>query len=150
MNRLSMGESEFKALAHIAGGLDFFSPFKGDELNTLLSHIQLYAYSAKEVIFRRGDPADALYIIQEGQIRILMNKHWIWLIRKEVRLAPGNLFCEMALLENRPHSARAIAAQPTKLFVLLRPDFEALMQRNPTFAEGMRWVVSRRKFEDSH
>ena len=145
-----MGEAEFKALAHIAGRLDFFSPFKGKELDTLLSHIQLYAYSAGETIFRRGDPAEAFYIIHEGEVRILLNKHWLWLIRKQARLGVGDLFGEMALLEDRPRSARAVATGPTKLFVLLRPDFDALMQRNPTFAEGMRLVASRRKFEDSH
>jgi CRP/FNR family cyclic AMP-dependent transcriptional regulator len=150
MNRLTMGEAEFKALAHIAGRLEFFSPFKGDELDKLLSHIQLYAYAAGEPIFRRGDPAEAFYIIHEGHIRILLNRHWLWLVRKQARLGPGDLFGEMALLENRPHSAKAVAAGPTRLFVLLSPDFNALLQRNPTFAEGVRWVASRRKFEDAH
>jgi CRP/FNR family cyclic AMP-dependent transcriptional regulator len=150
MNRLTMGADEYKALAHIAGRLDFFSPFKGEELDKLLSHIQLYGYGAGETIFRRGEPSEAFYIIHEGQIRILMNRHWLWLMRKQARLGPGDLFGEMSLLERRPHSNKAVAVGPTKLFVLLTPDFDALMQRNPAFAEGMRWVASRRKFEDSH
>jgi len=147
---LTMGEAEFGALAHIAGRLAFFEPLKGAELEKLLSHIQLFAFKAGETIFKKGDSADALYIIYEGQVRILMNRHWLWLIRREARLAPGNLFGEMALLEKRVRSAKAVAVQPTKLFVLLRADFDALMQRNPLFAEGMRWVAERRKFEDSH
>ena len=47
------------------------------------------------------------------------------LIRKMTRLGAGELFGEMALLDNRPHSATAKAELPSKLFVLLRADFDA-------------------------
>ena len=150
MQPLTMGETEFRALARIAARLEFFTPLKGQELDTILSHIKLYGYRAGETIFQRGSPSDAFYIIYEGQVRILMNRHWFWLIRRQARLEAGNLFGEMGLLEGRARSATAVASQPTKLFVLLQVDFEALMQRNPAFAEGMRWVASQRKFEDSH
>jgi CRP/FNR family transcriptional regulator, cyclic AMP receptor protein len=144
-----MGEAEFKALARIAGRLEFFSPLKGEELDRLLSHIQLYGYGKGESIFKPGDSAEAIFIIYEGQIKIPMNKHLLWLIRKQARLGPGDVFGEMAILENRPRKLKAVATQPTKLFVLLRPDFDALMNRNPVFAEGIRFIASRRRFEDS-
>ncbi len=145
-----MGPAEYNALAHITGRLEFFAPLKGSELETTLSHIQLFGFSKGETIFKKGSLADAFYIIHEGEVRILMNAHWFWLLRRQARLAPGNIFGEMALLENRPHSATAVTARPSKLFVLLRADFDALLLSNPAFAEGMRWVAARRKFEDTH
>jgi CRP-like cAMP-binding protein len=150
MHRLTMGKADYEALAKTAGHLEFFTPFKGEELDLLLSHIQLYKFEAGESIFKRGQTTEALYIIYEGQVRILLNQHWFWLIRKQARLEPGNLFGEMSLLEKKPHSAAAVAAKPTKLFVLFRDDFDMLVQRNPVFAEGIRLVASRRKFEDAH
>jgi CRP/FNR family cyclic AMP-dependent transcriptional regulator len=150
MKHLTMEKADFAALAHIAGRLEFFTPFKGAELDILMSHIQLYAFDAGETIFKKGQPSDALYIIYEGQVRIPLNRHWLWLIRKSATLKPGNLFGEMSLLDARPHSATVTATQPTKLFVLLRRDFDLLLERNPLFADGMRLIADRRKFEDTH
>lgn len=150
MNRLTIEKTDFDALAHIAGRLEFFTPFMGAELEMLLSRIQLYGFNKGETIFKKGESADAFYILYEGRVRVLLNPHWLWLIRKQAHLEPGNIFGEMALLESRPRSATAIATQPTKLFVLLRKDFEMLVQRNPVFADGMRLLASRRKFEDTH
>src|SRR5258706_3461924 len=116
MQKLKMGEAEYKNFAHIAGQLDFFAPLKGGQLDALLSHIQLYAFARGETIFKKDDPSDALYIIHEGIVTIRFNRHWIWFVRRVARLGPGNLFGEMSLLENRPHSAPAIAEKDVKLF----------------------------------
>lgn len=150
MKKLPMGEVEYKSLAHIAGDLEFFTPFKGAELEQLLSHIQLYSFAPGETVFKKGGPPDAFYIIHEGRVTIRFNPRWIWFIRKVATLGPGNLFGEIALLERRPHSATAVTEEGAKLFVLLREDFESLLKRNPAFEKGVRWIASKRKFEDSH
>ena len=139
----------YRSLAHTASQLDFFSTFKGVELDSILSHIQLYAYGRGETIFKKGDPPNALYIVHEGEIVIRLSR-WYALIRKAALLGPGNLLGEMGLLDNRPRRAAAIARSDAKLFVLLRSDFEDLLQRNPAFAAGVRWLADRRRFEDDH
>src|ERR1019366_7277296 len=150
MNQLTIEKADFAALARIAGHVDFFTPFKGAELEIMLSHIHLYGYSKGETIFKKGQAPDAFYIVYEGRVRIRLNPRWFAIMHKQAILNPGNLFGEMAILENRPRSATAIATQPTKLFVLFRKEFDMLVQRNPLFADGMRLLAERRKFEDAH
>jgi CRP-like cAMP-binding protein len=145
-----MGEAEYRSLARIAGQLDIFAPLKGAQLDALLPRIRLYAFAPGEVIFKKGDLPDALYIIHEGSVTIRFNPRWIWFVRKVARLGPGNLFGEMALLEDRPRSAPAVAEKDVKLFVFLRQDFEALMRQNPVFAEEMRLIAAQRKFQTAH
>jgi CRP/FNR family cyclic AMP-dependent transcriptional regulator len=150
VKKLEMGEAEYKGLARIAGQLDFFAPLKGAQLEKFLSHIQFYSFAKKEVVFKKGDSPEAFYVIYEGGVTIRFNPGWIWVKRKIARLGPGNLFGEMALVENRPRAAVAFATEVTKLFVFLREDFEALMRQNPIFAEEIRLIIARRKFEATH
>src|ERR1035437_1675013 len=128
-NRLKMGDAEYRGLAHMAGSLEFFAPFKGNDLDLLLSHIQLYDYAQGETIFKPGEQARALFIIYRGKVQITLKRTWLRFFRRPVRLEPGNLFGEMALLEERTHSAHAVTATPSQLFVLLKPDFQVLLDR---------------------
>jgi CRP/FNR family cyclic AMP-dependent transcriptional regulator len=150
MKKLPKGEVEYSSLANIAARADIFKPFKGDALERLLSHIQLCGFDPGEVIFKRASAPDAFFIILEGHVKIVLKPRFfgLWGAGRAVILGPGKFLGEMALLENRPHSATAIAQDAVKLFIFLRQDFETLLQQNPSFAEEVRYIASQRKFED--
>ena len=150
MERLVIGAVEFQSLAHIIHLIDIFKPFKGEQLDKILAHILLFVYKPGEVVFKRGAPAEAFYIIHEGTVKLLFKSGMFWLWRKRAFLGPGNIFGEMALLENRPRSATAVTKTGAKLFVILRPDFEALVRLNPAFAEEIRQIAAVRQFQTSH
>jgi CRP/FNR family cyclic AMP-dependent transcriptional regulator len=147
MKRLEIGEAEYKSLAHAAGRVDFFAAFTGAQLEPLLSRIRLYAYEPGEVVFNKGGPADAFYIIHEGRVAVVFNSRWFWFVRKITILGPGNFFGEMALLDDRPRSATVVVREAATLFVLLKQDFDAVVRQNPAFAEHIRWISAQRKFE---
>lgn len=150
MQKLTMGEAEFRNLAHAVGGLELFASFKGAELDLLLAHVQLFEFSSGETIFTKGQRPDAFYIIDQGRVAIRFKSGLFWLFRKVRVLGESNLFGEMALLENRPHSGTAIARGRVRLFVVLREDFEKIVRSNPAFAQHMRWIASNREFEKRH
>jgi CRP/FNR family transcriptional regulator, cyclic AMP receptor protein len=147
VQRVDMQEADFRNLAHAAAGVDLFKPLKGGQLDSLLSHIRLYSCEAGEVIFRKGDTADAFYIIESGQVGLIFRSLWFWLWRRVTRLGPGQIFGEMALLDQAPRSATVIAREPTRLFVLLKSDFDEVLRQNPAFAAELREIVELRKFE---
>ncbi len=150
MQNLRIGEKEFRGLAHIVRELEFFRSFNGGQVDQILSHLQLYAFNRGETIFKKGDAPVAFYMIFEGRVRIHLGYRMWGLFKKMVHLRRGDMFGEIALVENRPHSGTATAELPTQLFVLLRDDFENLLKADPEFADLMKFVVSRRKFETSH
>ena len=150
MKKLPMQEAEFRGLARIARRLEFFRTYKGDQLETVLAHIQLYAFDRGETIFKGGEASDAFYLIYQGSVRIKLKSRFWGLIRTFAQLGSGDLFGEMGLLEHRKRTGTAIAVEPTTTFVLLREDFDKLVKTDPDFADLMQFISSRRKFETSH
>lgn len=150
MESLPLTQADYANLARIAARLAFFSPFKGSQLDSLLNRIELHEFKAGETIFRKDDPSDALYIINEGKIVIRLGTQWLWLLRKVAHLGAGDIFGEMGLLDNIARSGTAVAETQARLFVFLRKDFDLLMRENPIFAEGMRLVSEKRKFVRAH
>ena len=145
-----MGEAQFRGLVHTTRNLDFFRSLTGAQVDRLFSHIQLYVFDKGETIFKKGDIPGAFYIIYGGRVRIFLGHRFWGLLKKMVHLKAGDMFGEMALIENHPHTGTATAEGTTQLFVVLRDDFHSLLKGDPEFADLMKFVVSRRKFETAH
>ncbi|NLK46685.1 MAG: cyclic nucleotide-binding domain-containing protein [Treponema sp.] len=82
-------------------------------------------YPQGAMIFAESQSGQDMYIIQEGQVKITKI-----IDTKEVVLAvlkKGDFFGEMALLENLPRSASAIAHEKCKLMVINRKNFDQLV-----------------------
>ena len=87
-------------------------------------------YQPDESIFREGDPGDALHTIVRGRVRIVIVSDE----GREVILATlgrGDSIGELALLDGRPRSASAIAAEPTTTMRVAREDFRRWLTERP-------------------
>lgn len=86
-------------------------------------------YKDGEVIFNDGDVGDTMYIIYEGAVRIFKEVEG----RRTtlVTLKEGDFFGEMAIIENKPRSAGAMAKGDTRLIELNRDIFEEQIKTNP-------------------
>jgi len=67
------------------------------------------AYNAGDVIFRQGDKAEELFVIQSGTVEIRLGNRLL------DTLPERSIFGEMALIDGAPRSATAIAATDVKL-----------------------------------
>lgn len=72
---------------------------------------------AGEILFQHGDPADAMYIIGTGQMRIYVDNHEI------ARIQEGDAIGEVAILDGRPRTAGAQALTDCRLLVIYAQDF---------------------------
>lgn len=108
-------------------------PFKNFSKNTMKNFSRLIhhrVYSANEIIFTQGDPGIALYIIQEGEVKII--KHSETGIEYELaQFSRGDFFGELALLDNDVRSATAIATKDSKIEVIFKPDLDYFIENNP-------------------
>jgi CRP/FNR family transcriptional regulator len=103
-------------------------------------------YRAGEVVYRMEDPADAIYFVKTGLIKI--SKYFP--SGKEAILAvlgQYDVFGELLLTpeERRPHQAEAI--EKTTLIVLPRPELERLLETRPKLALKFIQVMAARLFE---
>ncbi|HEY1958465.1 MAG TPA: cyclic nucleotide-binding domain-containing protein [Polyangiaceae bacterium] len=115
-----------------------FEDMPGQELRRVAEILGGVEVASAEIIFKKGDPGDALYIVRRGGVSIKDGA-------VELSLAKaGDFFGELALLDNEPRSADAIAAEDTSLAKLPGADFRELMARRPQIQERVLRVIVRR------
>lgn len=84
--------------------------------------------TAGETIFNAGDKGDFMYVVQEGEIEIVLNG------RHVETIGPGGIFGEMALIDNHPRSASAIAKTDAHIVPIDEKRFNFMVQQTPYFA----------------
>ena len=90
----------------------FFSSFSPEEISLLLFCSERVKCAKGAEIFKEGDIGTQFYAILKGKVDI----------RKEAsgrilaQLGPGEVFGEMAVLDNQPRSATVVAATAVELF----------------------------------
>lgn len=93
---------------------------------------------AGTIIFRHGDPGDAMYAVLDGAVAI-QNEN---VLLEEI--PAGGIFGEMALVDGAPRSADAVAMTAVKLARIDEARFMTLAQYNPYFTlEILRVTVAR-------
>ena len=95
-------------------------------------------FNAGDVIFKQGDPAQELFIIQSGEVEIRLGN------RVLETLPQYSIFGEMALIDSAPRSATAIAASDAKLVPVNEKQFLFLISNTPYFALNVMRVMARR------
>ena len=98
-----------------------------------------------EILFSEFEPGDAFYLIQSGRVQIvkIMGD-----IEKTIDvLQPTEVFGEMAILEDSPRSATAIALDQVKVLEFNRANFEVLMMGNPQIALKLLKLFTKRIYD---
>jgi CRP-like cAMP-binding protein/Fe-S-cluster-containing hydrogenase component 2 len=112
------------------------SPFVRTELAGLL---QPHHCERSELIIYEGEPGDALYIIESGQVVVEHDGQFI------AHLDEGDFFGEMSLLAEKPHNADIRAVTPATVLALPVGDFMRLLHDQPSLAAQLDQVVERRR-----
>jgi len=108
------------AAARALAATPLFAGMPSDALQDLVAKLQLVSLEVGELLFREGDPSDALYVIVEGELSVQAEGP----PRVETsRLAAGTFIGEVALMTDQPRSATVICVQPAEL---LRIDRQTL------------------------
>ena len=104
-----------------------FSTLSNRELDSIDRIMYRREYAAGETVFHQGDPGIGMYIIQNGVICIVQMpaEHLL------AELNAGDFFGEIALLNETPRSASAIAKTDCILLCVSQPDLLGLFRRNP-------------------
>jgi len=98
-----------------------------------------------EMIFSEFEPGDTFYLIQSGRVELVKI---IGDIERTLDiLNPSEMFGEMAILENSPRSATAIALDVVKVLEFNTQNFEILMMGNPQIALKLLKMFSKRIYD---
>jgi CRP-like cAMP-binding protein len=95
-------------------------------------------YEAGDTIFEKGEPGDVMYVVIEGQVGITIEDKVI------ETLEEGDIFGEMAIIDDSPRSARASALTPCKLVPIDQKWFTYMIRQTPFFAVQVMSVMAER------
>jgi CRP-like cAMP-binding protein len=112
--------------------LPHFGELPDKTLRRLAEVMEEVRFRKNTPIFQEGETSTAVYIVKEGAVAVTHRQNG-----QEASIAmlgPGDFLGEMALIENRPHFATAVAAEVnTRLLVIPREDFQKLITAEPEF-----------------
>ncbi|MFZ4621051.1 MAG: DUF1003 domain-containing protein [Bacteroidota bacterium] len=111
---------------------------------SLVSLWRMKTVKAGEVLFRKGEPGSSMFVIEDGEIEILLP---VDPPVNEVRLSilkEGEFFGELSLFADTPRTATARALVETKLVEMQRGDFITFMMERPSIAVSMLGEMAKR------
>jgi CRP-like cAMP-binding protein len=106
---------------------------------SLFNKIEKYqSFAPGQTIFQQGEPGDRMYLVAEGRVDILLDEKILETVE------PGGILGELALIDNKPRSAKAIAQTACQLAPIDQAHFLSLIQHTPLFAIQVMRVMADR------
>jgi len=96
------------------------------------------AFKAGQTIFDVGENAEMMYIVVEGEVEIRLNERVLQTVGEQ------DVFGEMALIDDRPRSAKAVAKTDCRLAGIDKDHFLVLVEKNPDFALEVMEIMAER------
>lgn len=96
-----------------------------EQLDAIVGAGELETFGPGEVVVVEGSLGDALYLVLTGQVEVAKSGHAL------ARLAAGDFFGEMALVEPAPRSATVTAIEPAFLYRLPFVQLQGLLRDDP-------------------
>lgn len=113
--------------------VSLFQAVNDRDLSSLAERTRRRQLDTGRIVFKEGAPADSLYVVLSGSVKIFINDE----SGKEVVLdtkKAGQYFGEM-MLDYRPRSASILTLEPSEFGVISRDDFKAFLRNHPEAAE---------------
>jgi CRP/FNR family transcriptional regulator, cyclic AMP receptor protein len=126
-----------------------FAELDDDAIASLARLAQKRRCAKDSPVFFENEQGDFFFMILEGRIKVTI----LGDDGREVilsMLGPGDFFGEMALLDNEPRSATAIAVEETELLSLHRTDFQAVISDNRDIMSALIRILSARLRRANH
>ncbi|MCU0607043.1 MAG: cyclic nucleotide-binding domain-containing protein [Candidatus Edwardsbacteria bacterium] len=114
-----------------------FNDLTQPELERIMAIAYEKTFAKEQPVFQEGEIGDAFYIVTEGQVRISTMVPGVGEEALKV-LRPGDYFGEMALIDDFPRSAAAIAHEgDIRLLAVYKRDFRKLMADDAAMANKL-------------
>ena len=117
-----------------------------DDRRRLAAATLVKSYAKGETIFSEGDAAEAFITIAEGRVKVFKMTP----AGKDVILeifGAGDPLGALAVYENRPYPASAVALEDTLCLLIRKQDFYALLEAHPSLVRSLLQGMTRRLVE---
>ena len=122
--------------------IPLFTSLTDDELEVIDKISVRETHSKDTIMFFEGDPGNRCYVITKGEVRI---SKYIPNIGEEALavLKAGDYFGEMALIDDFPRSAHAIANTDIEVLAINKVDFDKVLIADREMGYKLLWTFTR-------
>ena len=116
--------------------VEIFHGLSREELAALDASSSSESYSKNTVVIQENEPADALYVIESGRVKV----YWSDKNGKEFimnSMGAGDYFGELALLDDSARSASVRTVEPCKFRIVKKEDFSKVLSDNPGITQQL-------------
>lgn len=128
---------DFVVTWHAVAKVPLFAGLDATRIASIARLLKSQIVPERQVIIRRGEPADAMFFVMEGEVEVDVRPN-------PVRLGKGQFFGEIALVTEGPRTATVTAVVETRLLALDRVDFHRLVQQHPELKAAIETIASAR------
>ena len=123
-------DEEYRDKRNFLMHLPIFHGLLQNDFVYLVKALEERVYLKGETLFKEDDVGRALFIVASGNVQLL-RKDSFGKDKPLAEVCPGELFGEMALLEEMPRTAGAQALEKTKVYLLYKNKLERLIGDHP-------------------
>ncbi len=121
----------------LAERFPLFARMTPEQREVVILHFLPTTAQPGDWVIRKGDVADAAYFVSSGEVEVRV-------AGRKIRMGPGSIFGEMALVSGKPRSADVIALDYCNFLKLTRADFNEILRRYPDVREHMMALANER------
>lgn len=136
--------SRSKDYERVVEKIELFEPLSEYEREDLCKALVKYVYAPGEVILRRGDAGESMFVIHRGKVEVRLpgaNGS----LQPVAVLEPGNFFGEMALFTGEPRTADVSAVDEVEILEIRKAAIEHLFNQNAALAEAFSHKIAERQ-----
>ncbi len=142
-------EAQINEASDTLAEVSFFALLDDQERAVLAQRIERMTFPAGKVIFSRGDPGDAIYVIVRGVAEVsVKNDTGEKMVLETVK--PGEFFGEISLLDAGPRTATVTATEDLEALVIDRGDLEEFLKLRPAAAMDLLTAAGKRLRESAN
>ncbi|MFM2071667.1 MAG: hypothetical protein RLZZ623_1930 [Actinomycetota bacterium] len=123
---------------------EFFAAAAPEVISTIAASGHERNLIRGDVLFKEGDAADALYVVIRGRLAMAIanpidNRETVVSL-----MEPGDLFGEMAMLDDGSRSAMARALEPSSVFAIPYDSVRTILKAQPELLWGVSRLLAQR------
>jgi len=122
---------------HFLREVPLFRGFSISDMIIIAEITQKIRFEAGQVLFKVGDPGDALYLILEGKVNIVNEREQLL-----VSLGPPRCFGEIAVLDKKGRTAKAICVEECLMLMIPRDDFQEILENYPALYKNIVYILT--------
>ena len=145
---LERKQQEARELIELLSKCDLLRHLPPEGVEGILPFVRKRHIDTGEILFRAGEPGDALYIVAKGQVEVLAPAQDPAEARSIARLGEGAAFGEMALISGHARTATVRAVEGTDLIQIAKDDFHKLIANDRQLATAVRRLSHERAIDN--